>query len=159
MMTAIVKRITSCSLNTWRALDFFAISYTGLPFSNKFKGIHTESARISRVQLTTADHKSNDLPLTCPGCGAFCHMQDPAVVGFYSTTRRPVERFIENESATTDSVRHRESKIYRQALTRASQSLLDQLGSQKSTGKSTAYHKDILSILKSRTRLIIPSIM
>ena len=104
------------------------------PSSSKGE-IHYESVKVPKTRLIRLSQEFRHLPLTCPGCGAFSHDQNPADAGFYTLTRKPVETFLGLRVDRSKLVGPHEADICRQALAEADQALLDRFNFQDNIGK------------------------
>lgn len=63
------------------------------PFSNT-QGTLWRFRTRARFFAHTGSDKLLDLPRSCPGCGAFAQITDPAQAGYYGLTRKAVQGFI-----------------------------------------------------------------
>ena len=89
--------------------------------NDQARQVHVESAAAPRSLLI-------DLPLSCPGCGAFTQIIDSTQPGFYSINRKSVKALIGSRKQASSNGLLNESNAFQQVVDSAEDLLLSQLG-------------------------------
>ena len=86
----------------------------------------------SRTDLTVSGDlptrsQGFDLPVACPGCGAFVQFVSADQPGFYSTNRKSMELFLHNHGQVLSQAQQSEAELFDNVLKGANLSLLSQM--------------------------------
>ena len=118
---------------TYASRTYVSLSSEGHA-SSSTRQVHVATEKITKAKSLRALRVTAHLPLTCPGCGAFSHTQKQADAGFYTTTRKTVESFLNYSIAQSGSVGDPGAGIYGRVSAEASPSLLQLIETHGNTG-------------------------
>lgn len=115
----------------------FAPSSGRCKYSQRIYSTHIRTFSTSRRRLLELEQRQNisptpsivsqppqELPLSCPGCGAYTQHVDPKEAGFYSSTRSAVKRYLNPQNQPAIA---KEDKIVQSAIQNLSPELRQQL--------------------------------
>lgn len=85
----------------------------------------------SIIQSPQASTALLDLPLQCPGCGAYAQTANPDLAGFYTTSQKSVKEFLAHRKKHGSVIGTTEDDVFGQVVGNASQERLADLGMQE----------------------------
>ena len=114
---ALLLRRRTIDVSRWRYRD---------PLRLRDRWLHSNLVASPHLVEGTSRHLL-DLPISCPGCGAYAQCSAPKEPGFYSSHSKSVKDYLARNDNASQS-RPKESELFRQAVGAATADVRSQLG-------------------------------
>jgi hypothetical protein len=91
--------------------------------------VHQVRVEVDKAPSVAENGGQRQLPLQCPGCGAFSQTTTPGEAGFFDVNRRAVKEFTGNlQPKVAPALESQEDRVIQESLDRLPAEKLDELG-------------------------------